>query len=205
MHISWLGTSAVRIQAKPADTDVVVLIDPYKVDKGTFPRSLSADIALYTRGEKNSLTISGNPFILSTPGECETHGVLISMAEGHEKGQTLVRIDAEGMSVGHLGLAKEELTDEQLEMLAGVDILMIPIGDVDGSYGARSAVKTIQSIEPRVVIPIAYQSDNDPDAKGIDGFIKEVGVQPQKEEKKVIIKQKDLPQEEMKVIIVSKE
>ena len=205
MHISWLGTTAIKVQTKPFDEDVTIVIDPYKPAKGSFPRSLTADIALYTRGEKDSVTISGSPFVLSHPGECETSNVLMHAVEGHEPGQTLLRFDAEGMSIAHLGMIQKELTTAQLDVLAGVDILMLPIGDLDESYGARSAVKAIQAIEPRIVIPLAYKSDNDPRAKDVAGFLKEVGVQPETHDKKVIIKQKDLQQEEMKVIVVTKE
>ncbi len=204
MHISWLGTTAIKLQTKPFDKDVTILIDPYKPAKGSFPRSLTADIALYTRTAKNSITVSGNPFSLETTGEVETHGVLITAVRGENAGHTMLRIDTERMSIGHLGLHEKELTDAQLEMLSGVDILFLPVGDMN-CFGARSAVKAIQAIEPRVVIPMAYQSDNDTDAKGLDGFIKEVGVKPREEEKKVIIKKKDLPQEEMHVVVVSKE
>ena len=204
MHISWLGTTAIKIQTKPFDNDVTILIDPYKPKTGTFPRSLSADIALYTRGIQGSITVSGNPFTLETTGEVETHGVLVTAIRGEHAGHTMLRIDTEKMSIGHLGLRDTQMTNAQLEMLAGVDILFLPVGDM-GCFGARSAVKAIQSIEPRIVIPMAYKSDNDPDAKTLDGFIKEVGVTPREEEKKVIIKKKDLPQEEMHVIVVSKE
>jgi len=204
MHISWLGTTAVKLQAKPFDSDVTILIDPYKPAKGTFPRSLSGDIVLYTRGSKNSITISGNPPILETTGEVEIKGVLITATRGDKEGHTLLRIDAENMSIGHVGLQEEELTDNHLDMLSGVDILFLPVGDMQ-CFGARSAVKAIQAIEPRIVVPIAYQSDNDPEAKGLDGFLKEIGIAPEQEDKKVIIKKKDLPQEDMQVIVVSKE
>ncbi|OGH67878.1 MAG: hypothetical protein A3J66_02525 [Candidatus Magasanikbacteria bacterium RIFCSPHIGHO2_02_FULL_47_14] len=204
MHFSWLGTTAVKIQTKPADKDVTILIDPYKPAKGAFPRSLLADIVLYTRGAEGSITVSGNPFILSTPGECEIHNVLMTAVSGDKPGSTMVRIDAEGMSVAHLGLAIGELTDQQLDVLGGVDVLFIPVGDLD-CYGARSAVKAINAIEPRVIIPIAHHSDNDPDAKTVDGFVKELGIQSEQTEKKVILKKKDLPQEESRVVVLAKE
>ena len=116
----------------------------------------------------------------------------------------MIRIDAEGMSVAHLGLAIGELTDQQLDVLGGVDVLFIPVGDLD-CYGARSAVKAINAIEPRVIIPIAHHSDNDPDAKTVDGFVKELGIQSEQTEKKVILKKKDLPQEESRVVVLAKE
>lgn len=204
MHISWLGTTAIKIQAKPAEEDVTILIDPYKPAKGTFARSLVADVVLYTHGVQDSITVSGSPFLLTTPGECEIKQVLMIAVEGSKPGHTIIRLDVEQMSLAHLGLVNEPLTDAQLNILSGVDILFIPVGDIE-CYGARSAIKAIQDIEPRVVIPMAYESDNDPTAKSIDGFLKEMGVTAQKEDKKVILRKKDLPQEEVKVIIVSKE
>ena len=204
MHISWLGNSAVKLQVKSLGEDVTIVIDPYKQKQGNFPRNLSADIALYTREKKESITISGNPFTLATPGECETKGVLISAPMGHKKGETFLRIDAEKMSMAHLGLANEPLTPKQLETLSDVDILFVPVGEID-CYGARAAVKAIQTIEPKIVIPIAYQSDIDPTAKNIEEFVKEMGILPEKIDKKIIIKKKDLPKEEMRVLILSKE
>ena len=73
------------------------------------------------------------------------------------------------------------------------------------NWTQEKVVKSIQAIEPRIVIPMAYKSDNNPNATAITTFIKEIGIQPQKEENKVIIKKKDLPQEEMQLIVITKE
>lgn len=204
MHISWLGNTAVKIQAKPFDKDVVVVIDPYRQEKGNFPRSLAPNIGLYTRGMKNSITLSGEPFVLDAPGECEHDGVLISSVQGHEAGTTMMRIDAEQLSVGHVGFIKKQLDDKQLEILADVDVLLVPVGHPDG-LDNEMAIKVINSVEPRIIIPIAYYSDNDPHAKPIDSFLREMGVKENKPESKIIIKKKDLPQEETQVIVLSKE
>jgi len=204
MHISWLGSTAIKLQTKPETEDISVVIDPYKPEKGTFPRSLSADIALYTHGEKDSITISGNPFTLSGVGECEVKGVLITAVQGKKEHQTVLRLDSEGMSIGHTGAQNGLLTDEQLDVLSGVDILCISVGD-EKEHPPEKVVKSIQAIEPRIVIPMAYKSDNNPNATAITTFIKEIGIQPQKEENKVIIKKKDLPQEEMQLIVITKE
>lgn len=205
MHISWLGNTAFKIQVKPFDKDVVIVVDTYKQSTGSFPRNLVADLALYTRGEKNSITISGNPFILFSPGEIENKGVLVTAVQGHENGEVMTRIDAEQMSVGHLGLVKKPLTDEQLDVLSGVDILIVPVGNSE-SYDAEAAVKAVNTIEPRVVIPCAFKSDNDPKASSVDTFLKEIGsAVGGPVEKKVIFKKKDLPQEDMQVVVLGKE
>lgn len=203
MHISWLGSTALKLVFRPNEEDVVMVIDPYKPDTGTFPRNLNADIGLYTRGEDNTITLSGNPFILSTPGECEIKGVLVTSAYGTEPNELIFRIDSENLSIGHLGLSKKQLTERQTEILTGVDILFIPVGD-QNCYDAEMASKVANSLEPKVIIPIAFKSDNDPKAKGAEEFLKEMAAKAEPE-KKIIIKKKTLPEEGTQVMLLAKE
>lgn len=205
MHISWIGNSAIKVQTKPLNEEVTVLFDAYKPETGSFPRSLTAQVAIFTHTESNALTISGDPFIFSYPGECETHGVLLSGGYTDTQEQMIVRADAEQMSFAHLGSYGKPLNTEQLDLVSGVDILFISVGGEGYGYEPALAVKTINSIEPRIVIPMNYRSDTAPKALVLDDFLKEIGVAPQLEDKKVILKKKDLPEEEMKVIVVSKE
>ncbi len=204
MHISWLGTTALKIQTKYLETDITVLIDPYKPEKGSFPRSLTANLVLFTRGPKDAITVPGEPFVLDTPGEIDSKGVLVTGVNGHTENSVMYRLDIEGVSISFLGLTKQPLTSEQLEVLSGVDVLCIPTGHPD-SFDLENAIKTVNSIEPRVVIPIAFHSDNDPDAKGADALIRELGLPSPTEEKKIIIKKKDLPEEETRIILLGKE
>ncbi|MBI2436942.1 MAG: MBL fold metallo-hydrolase [Candidatus Magasanikbacteria bacterium] len=204
MHISWLGTTAVKLQAKPFDKDITIVIDTYKPKAGNFPRSLTPDIALFTHGEKERITLSGTPFIMSSPGEIDTKGILVTAVEGQEPGHILFRIDAEQLSIGHLGLINKPLSEKQLEILSDVDVLLIPVGHPD-SFDEEMAVKVVNSIEPRIVIPLAYKSDNDLTSKSVLDFLKEIGSKNGEPEKKVIIKKKDLPQDETQVIVLEKE
>lgn len=205
MHISWLGSTAIKLQVKPFDEDIIIVIDPYRPEEGTFPRSLSPHVGLFTRGQKDAVTLSGEPFILDTPGECDVKGVLVTAVAGSEPGDTMVRIDAENLSVAHLGMAKKALTEKQRELLSDVDILFVPVGG-EGCYDAEAAMKAVNELEPRIVIPIAFQSDNNPKAQPIATFLKEMGVTNQdKPETKAIVKKKDLPSEETQVIVLAKE
>lgn len=206
MHISWLGGTTIKLQTKPLDKDLTIIIDPYRYAVGTSPRNLGPDIALLTRGEKDAITLSGSPFILITPGECDIHGVLVTAVEGHEEGTTMIRVDTEQLSLAHLGAANKPLTDKQREVVGDVDILCIGVGGPEsGTYYHHEAIDVINELEPRIVIPMAFQSDNNPDAKPIEKFLKEMGIADGKPEAKVIIKKKDLPEEETRVIVLSKE
>ncbi|OGH79525.1 MAG: hypothetical protein A3G08_04640 [Candidatus Magasanikbacteria bacterium RIFCSPLOWO2_12_FULL_47_9b] len=204
MHISWLGGTAIKIQTKPFDTDITIIINPYKPVQGDFPRSLLSDIALFSARSHNTITLMGNPFLLETPGECEIKGVLVHGIEGKTPEEILFRIDSEHMSVAHLGSGKTPLGNQQIDALQGVDILILPVGGVD-TYDAETATKIANMLEPRVIIPVAYRCDNDPKADPIETFLKEIGIPGEKTEKKVILKKKDLPQEETKIFVVSKE
>jgi hypothetical protein len=66
------------------------------------------------------------------------------------------------------------------------------------------AARIVTTIEPRLVIPLAYESDSDPKANPVSAFIKEMGLKPELTDKKLIIKSKDLPQEETKLYILEK-
>ncbi len=203
MHISWLGNTGIRIQTKPQNDEITVLIDPYKPSAGSAPRSLAANIVLFSHGQEEALTLSGDPEILATPGECEIKGVLLTAAPV-EEGKMIIRLDSEGLSLAHLGFNNKAPTNEALEAIGSVDILCLPVGGSDG-YDPEMAIKVINLIEPRVVIPLAFQSESDPQLLPVEKFLKEIGIPTDKPEKKIILKKKDLPTEDMKVMVLEKE
>ncbi len=204
MHISWLGSTTFKIQTKPLSDDVMVLLDPYKPAHGEFPRSLAADIVIGTQGNNNLVQISGSPFVLSSPGECETKGVLMTATSSQTPGQTVVRLDSEQLSIGFLGNASKPLNDQEMEVVTGVDILFVPVGG-ENSYDAETAVKMVNGIEPRIVIPMGQRSENNPNAADVSAFVKAIGLKADEPQTKVILKKKDLPQDEMRVILFEKE
>lgn len=207
MHIYWLGESAIRIETKNAEEAVVLLIDPYKPELGNAPRSIKSDIVLYSRGEKNSVTISGEPYIMTTPGEIETKNVLVfgvnSPKSSKDKESVLWFLEAEGISIGHVGACGKELTDKELETLSGVDILFIPVGG--GDYpDAEEASKIVTQVEPRIVVPICYASTKGEKLATLNSFLKEVGAEGVEPVEKLKISKKELPQDEMKIIPIER-
>lgn len=92
-----------------------------------------------------------------------------------------------------------------MEKILSPDILFIPVGGGANYLGAKEAAALATALEPRVIIPMAYHCDTDPDAAPVTAFVKELGLKPEATEKKVIIKKKDLPQEETKLIVLEKE
>jgi L-ascorbate metabolism protein UlaG (beta-lactamase superfamily) len=75
---------------------------------------------------------------------------------------------------------------------------------VGGKYtiNAAKAVEVISQIEPRIVIPMHYKIPGlKADVDGVEKFIKELGLKPRNEEKLKISK-KDLPQEDMELVVL---
>jgi len=205
MHINWLGQSCVKLQTKNLkDEDVVILIDAYKPAVGDFPRSFSPQIALYSAGEDNTATLSQDPFVLSTLGEVELKDTMIYSLPGPND-TVVFKVLAEGLTIAHLGRINHKLNTETIAKLGSPDILFIPVGgEKNSTLEAEDAVATVTALEPRIVIPVAYQCDTDPKAEPVSEFIKNLGLKPEATDKKFIIKKKDLPQEETKLMILEK-
>ena len=203
MHISWLGQTCIRLQTRFNEEDVVTIIDPYRPSSGEFPRSLAPAIALLSGGEENSITLSQDPFVLSTLGECEKKEVMIT-AFPSVNGTLIFKINAEQLSVVHLGRMNKKPDLADLEKIGSIDILIVPVGGGKDYLSAEDAASIVTALEPRIVIPMAYQCDTDKSAKPVSDFIKESGLKPEATEKKLIIKKKDLPQEETKLYILEK-
>lgn len=213
MIITWQGQSCFKIQDKIGPDGVTIVTDPFNKELGLKVPNFEADIITVSHNHADHNNVSalrGNPFVIDCAGEYDFKGVLIEgidsfhdSAEGKERGSNIIyRIEVEDISVTHLGDLGHILDDSQLEKVVGTDILLIPVG---GKYtlDAKKAMEVISQIEPRIIIPMHYKTaDSNADIDGVDKFIKEIGLSPTYEEKLKISK-KDLPQEDMELVILS--
>ena len=164
MKITWHGQSCFKIAIK----DVTLVTDPFGKDIGLKPPHFEADIVTVSHDHHDHNNVSalrGTPFVVDGPGEYELKGVAISgissfhdNKEGQERGKnTIFIIEAEEMRICHLGdLGEKKLTDNQLEEIGDIDILMIPVGGVY-TIDSEEAAGIISQIEPRIVIPMHYK------------------------------------------------
>jgi L-ascorbate metabolism protein UlaG (beta-lactamase superfamily) len=212
--ITWAGQACFQISVSNGkDREATVVIDPYG-DIGLRLPNLQADILLVTHGHpdhNNTEAVKGSPFLIDGPGEYEVKGVFIQGidsfhddVQGKERGHnTMYTIEAEDMRLCHLGdFGQKQLTDDQLEKIGKVDILMIPVGGtytIDGS----EATKVIGQIEPKIVIPMHYgvQKLKFP-LDEVDKFLKAMGKGSVTPQEKFTIKQATLPKEGAMEIVV---
>lgn len=209
MIIQWYGQACFRIQSSAT----VIFIDPFAKSIGLQPPRGEAHIVLVSHNHpdhNNAQALSGEFFLAEGPGEYEVKGVKIfgipsfhDDREGSERGlNTIFRLDAEDMTIVHLGdLGQKHLTDEQLEQLGEVDVLMIPVGGIYTVDG-EAAAALVHKIEPKLVIPMHYK------IKGLavklddaSAFLKEIGHEGAAVEK-LTVKYKDLSEDHMQVVVM---
>jgi len=212
MYLTYLGHSCFKLQDKAGSDAVTVITDPFDKAVGLPVPHAEADIVTVSHDHfdhNNIGAIRGEPYVIDTAGEYEINGVSIvgidsyhDEKDGRERGVNVIcRITIDDINVVHLGDLGETLDAKQLENLEGTDILLIPVG---GKYtlDAKKAAEVISQIEPRIVIPMHYKAkESTIDIDGVDKFIKEIGLVP-REEEKLKISKKDLPQEDMELIVM---
>ena len=210
MVINWYGQSCFKIQSG----STTLVIDPFEKKLGLTPPKFEAQIVLITHehfDHNNVKDIKGEPFIIDGPGEYEYKGVKVwgifsyhDDKEGKERGtNTIYKIQMEDIVLAHLGdLGQPQLTEQQLDALGEVDILMVPVGGTYTIDGA-TAVEIINQLQPRIAIPMHYK------IKGlavkldsVDSFLKEIGKIDVEKIEKLTIKRKNLPDIEDKMEVV---
>lgn len=210
MHITSFGNSFIKLNIKsPQIGDSVLFIDPFATKNwGMRQPKMEADLVLLTDPKiSQGMSLPKEAVVLSEPGEYEHREVFalgISSNGPEEKNPlTYYLIEAEGMTLVHLGSARQSnVSDEKRESLEGADILFIPVGGKDCLTGKQAAA-LVQQLEPRLVVPICYKhkgaKTNLNDEKE---FLKEMGNPKVEETTKFSIKKKDLPSEETKIVLI---
>jgi len=151
-------------------------------------------------------------FCITGPGEYERENVFIQgitptgNSERDENRSTLYTVLVEGIRIAHLNLRSEAtLSDKDIEQLGEVDILMLPVGDKKTYLPGAGAASITRSVGPKIVIPMSYAI---PKLKvkldKVEPFLKAIGVGKVDPIPKLVIKKKDLSEEEMKVVVLSK-
>ena len=69
---------------------------------------------------------------------------------------TIYRVEIGEARIGIIGNIDKTLSDEQLEELGVLDILIIPIGGGGYTLDATDAANLVRMIDPKVVIPVHY-------------------------------------------------
>lgn len=192
--IGYVGHASFTIEAADGTR---LLIDPYasRVWIGySFPGDITADAILITHphydhdgGRYRGLTPPWGEaqLILDSPGEYRVGPFVVAGIEGKhadpygkEFGQinTIWRIEVAGLVIGHIG-DNRPLTEANLAALEGVDILMLPVDDLDHILPMAEVLRIWHRLKPARLLPMHYrlgdlEAEGEPgDLGGIDGFL----------------------------------
>lgn len=213
MNIKYLGHASFYLRGK----DAKVVMDPYNPSIGLkFPKT-EADIVTISHGHDDHnypQGVTGEPLVIDWPGEYEKKGVRVigyathhDKEKGKERGDNVMfRFEADGITILHCGDLGHTLSDDTLEAIGDIDILMIPVG---GYYtiDAKEAVAVIKQVEPAIVIPMHYRTKAHDDkvfgeVAPLEDFLKAYGTENPETVDQLTIKKEDIG-EETKVIVMN--
>lgn len=183
MEIERFGGNCVTITTNKNK----IITDPRLHDIGLKDPDIHAMVQILTSPD---LGLKGGQLTVDSPGEYEIsdtsiRGIAatahIDTKEEHSRA-TIYRIDSGGLSLAVIGHVHPDLSEEQLEKLGVIDVVVLPVGGNGYTLDAAGAVQVVRKIEPRVVVPLHY-AENDVHypvpQNELEDFVNELGVASQ--------------------------
>ena len=158
MKIVWHGHACFTLESR----DGTVVFDPYEPGyvPGLRMPELSADMVLCSHKHRDhGCTQAVKQTKRLTALKISSIPCFHDELEGAKRGENLIYIvDAEDRRIVHMGDLGHMLSDEQIEALGCVDVLMIPIG---GFYtiDAETAFALAEKIGAKITIPMHYRGE----------------------------------------------
>lgn len=180
-EVEYKGANCVVISSKKAS----VVTDPKLSLVGLKDANVKDAIELATeaRFAVNSDTAK---LVLEGPGEYgvadfDIRGIAAQRhldSEADPKASTMYRIECGDIRAAVIGNVYEKLSEEQLEELGIIDVLIIPVGGSGYTLDATGATTITRQIDPKIVVPVHYAdpaiSYEVPQSE-VDVFLSELG------------------------------
>lgn len=204
MDIEYLGANCLKITTKKATAFVDPIVPGVEIDTS------KAKLELITN--TNLIDFKNGEFVIDTPGEYEISGLsvrgLAAKAHMDEEGESAIiyKITHEGISLVVVGHIFTKLSDEQLEAIGMVDILVVPVGGNGYTIDSTGAAQLSRKIEPKIVIPTHYSDKGikyEVPQADLKLFLDEMGAQAEEQESLAIGKNTILP-EQLQVVTLKR-
>jgi len=205
MIITYFGKQFFKI----GQGEMVLAFNPVsKSSKSDISVKFGADIALITtnhpdyNGAEQLSHGERFPFVISGPGDYEVKEIFIkgvmsnAVIGGKKYINTIYLLTVDGIDIAFLGaLSDIDISKEAREAIEEPDILFIPIGD-KGLLDVKQSAKLASSLEPKMIIPMDY------DSASLKAFLKEIGEEKAEVVDKLTLKRKDLEGKEGEVVVL---
>lgn len=158
INLTWHGHACFELDSSAGH----IVFDPYEENylPGLKMPRLTADAVInsHKHGDHyapDMVALTGNePDVTLKQIPCFHDEV-----QGKKRGDNLISVvETDGLRFCHMGDIGHGLSEEQIELIGDVDVLMIPVG---GFYTVdAAAAKTIcEKINPRVIVPMHFKGD----------------------------------------------
>ena len=165
MQITWYGHSCFLLTA---DNRYSILTDPCDRETGYELHDIVCDAVTVSHDhhDHNCLSsVAGSPLVIRTPGEHQAGEVIVTGfssyhddAKGAHRGENIVFLyQIDDLKVLHLGDLGHMLSDEVIQKIGDVDILLAPIGGVF-TINAKTATELADRLNAKVLIPMHYKT-----------------------------------------------
>lgn len=211
MDIWWYGHSCFRLKSREG----TVLTDPFSSKLGLTPPRIAPDVVTVSHDHANHSDLTGLKSaytLISDPGEYEVSQIFITgiwsyhdEKRGAERGRNTVYVfEVDDLRACHLGDLGHVPSDEMVEELGGIDILLIPVGGRT-TINAAQAAEVVSILEPRLVIPMHYalpgsRAELDP----VDRFLKEMALRADGAQDALKVSRSSLPTETQVVLLAAR-
>ena len=181
-EIEYKGGNGIVIATKKT----TVIVDPKLSLVGL--KDLSAKEAVEVATEPRFVANGKDTqLVIDGPGDYEigdfsVRGVSATRhldASSDEKMATIYRIEVGDARIALIGNITPKLSEEQLEALGVVDILILPVGGNGYTLDATSAAGIVRQVDPKAVIPTSYADSAlkyEVPQDELATFVKELGV-----------------------------
>lgn len=156
MDLQFYGANCVSLTYKGTR----IVVDDNLVGLGAKSVTKATDVALSTAPGADG--DAGAHLIFDGPGEYEVADISIIgiavRAHVDESGRnvTMFKLVAGDTSVLVTGHVYPELTEDELEEVGVIDLLVVPVGGNGYTVDPVGALKLIKAIEPKLVVPTHY-------------------------------------------------
>lgn len=207
MKIRWFGQACFLMESEKG---IRIVTDPFNSSLGYKIPSVEADMVTVSHEhyDHNATDeVKGNPEIVRGTGEKKIKDIAIKgvetfhdKAQGAQRGKnTVFSFEIDGMKIIHLGDLGHILTQEQIENIGEVDILLIPVGGTF-TIDAQEASEVVGQLKPKITIPMHYKTPAiDLPIEGVERFLS--GNKNIEKKKELESRKEELPKEE-KIIVL---
>lgn len=168
LSIRWLGHTSFLFSGG----GITILSNPFHqvgCTAGYRPPKETADLVIISsqlRDEGAVEVLPGSPKLMYQAGLYQLKGIKfqgISIDHDRNGGRRFGKNIAwtweqAGVKILHLGGAAAPISTEQNILMAGSDILLVPVGGGPKAYNPQEAKQAIETIKPKLVIPTHYRT-----------------------------------------------